>query len=757
MAKESRAPKVVSALRDALLDLLPAPARASARLVSEGLLEGVRRWARDEALLKAACRAEKVFLSRAREELGSDDLTDAVVSLPLHNTPLFRRALASLLEDLDETRIEEALAETLRRDWGDRFTKEEVQRGVTLYLDCLRVQLLQVEGFREIVTGLATLRTQADVREIKATVTRIEALLPGTPPRVPPPLFDIPRPPKDFVGRQVDEEHLLAEFDRGVLITGLTGGAGIGKTALARRLAYALADRFPDGGLEIDLKGVARPPESPLTSEEAMRRLLAPFYPDEKLPDAPEELASLYRATFRARRVLLLLDNARDAAQVRPLLPDPPSAAIVTSRLRFSLGEWRLILHRLDLLPPAEARDLLRRVAPRLADAPDGDLDRLAERCGRLPLALRVAAARLQSRPDWSLEDLLERLEDERRRLAVLKEPGDPDLDVEAAIALSYVALSPAAQARFRALAVFPAPFDRAAAAAVWGAEDEAADEALGELLGLNLLEYDAERGAYELHDLVRLFARARLEEHPDEAEEATLRHAWYFLEEAGRAEDDFKRGGILPALTRFAAFWPHLEAAWERMRGAGEEGLRWLDDFAGRFPYLLDLHLPPRERIPYLEVALDAARRLGDRRGEGNHLGNLGNAYAALGEVRKAIEYYEQALKIDREIGNRRGEGADLGNLGNACFRLGEVRKAIEYYKQALEIARQIGDRRGESVHAWNLASAYEQIGRYQEACALMRITVEYERAIGHPDAEEDARQMEEVCRKAEGHQGAL
>jgi tetratricopeptide (TPR) repeat protein len=497
-------------------------------------------------------------------------------------------------------------------------------------------------------------------------------------------LFTIPPPVADFTGREKELAELKAAFARGAVITGVSGAGGIGKTELARRLAQELAGDFPAARLSIDLLGTS---ERPLTPDEAMRRLLEPFYPNQKLPDEPEQLAGLYRQTFTQNKSLLLLDNAADAAQVRPLIPPPPSAAIVTSRQHFTLSEFGLTPLRLDVLPPEEARQFLRATSPKLRDAPDAEVEKLADLCGRLPLALRVAASLLNDRADWTPATLRKRLADERTRLARLKREGD--LDVEAAISLSYNLLDDDLKTRFRQLGVFTAPFLRLSAQAVWGIADEAeADDLLGKLTTRSLLNvspspFAAEtegEAVYALHDLTRLFAYARLLEHREQAEEAVLRHAHHALEWASEADTLYQKGNenILRGLARFRFIWPHLLAAYERLlpdqepRPRPAEADRWLSDFPGRCAYVLDLHLPPRQKIPLLQAALEAARRLGDRSDEGIHLGNLGLAYADLGDARKAIEFYEKQLAIAQEIGDRRGEGNALGNLGNCLLRPG-------------------------------------------------------------------------------------
>jgi tetratricopeptide (TPR) repeat protein len=164
----------------------------------------------------------------------------------------------------------------------------------------------------------------------------------------------------------------------------------------------------------------------------------------------------------------------------------------------------------------------------------------------------------------------------------------------------------------------------------------------------------------------------------------------------------------------------------------------------------ILNLRLHPQNYVSWLKDALACARQIENQEAEGAHLGNLGLAYAALGDAKKAIEHYQQALDIAREIGDRRGEGADLGNLGNAYADLGDAKKAIGYYEQHLDIAREIGDRRGEAKASWNLGIEYEKSGDFKRAADLMQVCVDFEHEIGHPDAGKDADRLENVRAKS-------
>jgi len=563
-----------------------------------------------------------------------------------------------------------------------------------------------------------------------------QAATPAPPHRLP---YRLPSDLADFTGREGETQQIVEALGRGgAAISGIGGMGGVGKTALAVHAAYQVAGRFPDAQLLVELRGSTG---RPLTPAQAMARVIHALEPALRLPDDEQAVAAVYRGLLRGRRALILLDDAASAAQVRPLVPPEGCGLIVTSRRRFNLPGLSRI--DLDALPQGEARELLIRIVG-IGRASADELDQVARLCGRLPLALRAAGDFLKLHPDWTAAEYIEALSDERERLKRLKVE---DLDVEAALGLSARLLAaerPALAARWQTLSVFPARFDRAAAAAVWEMAEEAARDDLGELLDRSLLLYDGEAQAYHLHDLMRPVARnafaygggAR-----DEAAEgrrlaeAEGRHAAYYLELAARAGALYKEGGewVLEGLHRFDAAWAHLEAAWGRMQArGGEEADRWLNDLAGRVVYVLALRLAPRERIPLLEQALAAARRLGDRRGEGNHLGNLGLAYAALGEARRAVEYHQQALAISREIGDRQGEGQSLGNLGNAHLVLGEARRAVEYHQQALSISREIGDRRGEGNHLGNLGAAYADLGEARRAVEYYQQALTIAREIG-------------------------
>ncbi|HYO63996.1 MAG TPA: tetratricopeptide repeat protein [Pyrinomonadaceae bacterium] len=521
-------------------------------------------------------------------------------------------------------------------------------------------------------------------------------------------LHQLPSPPADFTGRAAELAELTSAVEQGgVQISGLRGMGGIGKTALALKLAQQLTPRFPDAQFYLDLKGARQPGQQPLTAAEALAHVVRAYHPTAKLPDDENELRALYLSVLHGQRALLVMDNAADRAQVEPLIPPPPCALIVTSRQHFTLPGLRA--RDLDTLPPSDAEQLLLAIAPDIGQHA-ADLARL---CGYLPLALRLAASALAERPDLTPADYLRRLADTQRRLKVLDE-------VEISLTLSYDLLTPNLQKLWRTLAVFPATFDKQAAAAVWQLDADAAHDALGHLLKYSLLDWDEEIARYRLHDLARLFADDRLGE--SDRYTAQKLHAGHYLAVCWAADALYKQGheAFMQALALFDSEWPNIQTgqAWSTAHAREDnEAASLCSQYPSIGVYLLYLRQRPCERISWLESALTAARQLKDRAAESDALGNLGLAYADLGEALRAIEFYEQHLIIARELGDRYGEAADFGNLGNAYAKLGETHRAIELFEQQLSIAKEIGYRRAESNAINSLGTAYAQLGETRRA----------------------------------------
>jgi tetratricopeptide (TPR) repeat protein len=290
-------------------------------------------------------------------------------------------------------------------------------------------------------------------------------------------------------------------------------------------------------------------------------------------------------------------------------------------------------------------------------------------------------------------------------------------------------------------LAVFPAGFLGDAAAAVWDLPPTEAQSALDTLLARSLVQLEGELRRYRLHDLLCDLARDKAD--VEILGQAEQRHAEHYMAVLGGAKELYKAGSdkLLKGLRLFDAERANIEAgqAWAIGRlAASEDAARLAFGFTNAGAYVLDLRLTPRQRIGWLESALEGCRRTGHRQGEGATLGNLGIAWKDLGEARKAIGYYEQGLAITREIGDQRGEGSALGNLGVAWAALGEARKATGYYEQRLVIAREIGDRGGEGRTLNNLAQALDGLGERQCAIAHGKGSLLIKRAIEDPRTSE-------------------
>ena len=336
---------------------------------------------------------------------------------------------------------------------------------------------------------------------------------------------ELPRLVDDFTGRAAElawiSELAYAGSPQGAAVVGLiTSSGGMGKTTLVVRAAYELRPSFPGGVLFLDLLGMA---PQPMTADGALLLLLRALGAAD-VPGDTQGRASLYRALLRDRRALIVLDNAGSEEQVRPLLPaESPSRVVITAKRALAglEGVRRLVLGPLST---AEAREMLTGILGARADFDsDAALGRLTELCEGLPLALRIIGNRLASRPGWSAAEFAARLEDEERRLDQFTAG---DLKVASAFAMSYEQLAEPARRLFRRLAVVPGrDFDADLAAVAGGMPAGDAWDALDELVDLGLL-LDSGAGRYRFHDLVRFFARARLEEEesPDAREEVTRR-----------------------------------------------------------------------------------------------------------------------------------------------------------------------------------------------------------------------------------------
>ncbi|MER5636387.1 BTAD domain-containing putative transcriptional regulator [Kitasatospora sp. NPDC002227] len=539
----------------------------------------------------------------------------------------------------------------------------------------------------------------------------------------------------DFTGREehVQQLHDVLDPRSGAAIAVIAGPGGVGKTSLAVHVAHRARYDFPDGQLYLDLRGVSAEPLTPLAvAAQVIRSLgLAPG----QVPTDEAECLALYRSLLAQRRVLLVLDNARDTAQVRPLLPGgAASAVLVTSRSRLA---GLPATHRIDLtvLTGAGARALFGRIVglDRLAAEPAATTAVLRA-CAGLPLALRVAASRLTAHPSWTITTLATRIGDHLRRLDELQLD---DLAVRASLDLGYAGLA-APQARALRLLGLWDGTDLAltAAAALLGEHPRAAERTLAVLTDAHLLEESAP-GRYRFHDLVRLYAaeRARQEEPAASRQAALHRLASWYLHTGAAAATALQPTRRLPEAPPPAPgepaplpFADHDDAlAWydtERdnlataVQHAAEAGLHTL---CWQLPVtLLGFHQRRRTWTQWLatyDLGLAAARALGDRPAEARVLNGLGLAYRDVHRHEKAVSCYERSLLICRETGNHAGEGSALNNLGNSLLRLGRHEESHHYFRLNLELVRTHGNPAEETAGLSNLANLLQDLGRYEEA----------------------------------------
>lgn len=561
-----------------------------------------------------------------------------------------------------------------------------------------------------------------------------------------------------FTGRdsELAQTHALLPADgrlpNAVVISAIGGMAGVGKTTLAVHWAHEIAHRFPDGQLYVNLRGFD-PSGTAMPPDEATHTFLdALGVPPEQLPDRPEGRTALYRSLLAERRVLLLLDNARDTEQVRPLLPTGPGClAIVTSRNQLTGLIASDGAHPLTLtpLPLADARDFLaRRIgAARMAAEPEA-ADAIITSCARLPLALAIVAARAATHPSFPLHAVADELRDSHGSLDAFT-GGDLSTDVRAVFSWSYQALSAPAARLFRLLAATPGPdISAPAAAALAGLDRRAIRALLAELTHAHLLT-EHFPGRYVFHDLLRIYAaeQADREETAQEREQAVERVLIWYLHTADAASrfltPDRQRVPLLPLLPdceplQFTTYdqalsWcsterANLVAAISHAAGTHHAGIAWrLTAVLWGFFYLRS---HTNDWLSSNQLSLSAARRAGDRQGEAECCTGVANALTNAGRLEEAIASYQQALTCWQALGNEVGVSRIMGNLGDVCLRAGRYDDALEHLQQALEIDRAHGHGWGEGICLNNMGEAHLRLGHLDEARAYLEEALIVQRA---------------------------
>ncbi|MDH6113837.1 DNA-binding SARP family transcriptional activator [Kitasatospora sp. MAP12-15] len=604
----------------------------------------------------------------------------------------------------------------------------------------------------------------------------------------------------DFTGRSAlvarleELLHSTADHrhDGPLVLTALDGAGGIGKTALAVHVAHRVRSRFPDGQLQADLHGAGAPPADP--SDLLGRFLRGLGVAQDDIPPDFEERAALYRSTLAERRVLILLDNVKDAAQVRPLLPGSGSCAVlITSRsaLPGLDGVRRLTV---DVLDDREALELFTRIVGSAAAAafPEAVASVLRS-CAGLPLAIRIAASRLACQPGWTVQTLADELRDESRLLDALQVE---DRAVRSSFALGISGLSRGDAEAFGLLGLWNGPdITPPAAAALLDVETRGAQRTLDLLARLHLLEAGRPH-RYAFHDLVRVFARERAAaDVPAEGREAALDRllAWYLnsADAAARVMTPQRRHAVSdqvqPGRQRLefdsydaAQNWLDAEhrnlmaalgtatttgrhdaamrlptALWELFNHRGHwddwiaactlglTAATLVGDDRSRASLLIDLGSAQlragrlAEAVGSYRSAIPMRHAQGDTRGEAAARYNLGNAYFELQRLDEAREMLEAALALHRSIGNRFGEGATLSGLGQVALALGDPDRGLTLHTESMAVYQELGDR-------YNTAIAYEQLtlllysaGRPAEAVTAARQGIEANHEVGHPHLE--------------------
>jgi DNA-binding SARP family transcriptional activator/Tfp pilus assembly protein PilF len=643
------------------------------------------------------------------------------------------------------------------------------------------------------------------------------AILRGEPPRAVPPDRAVPAAriaapaqlPPDVAGltgrddelRHLDRLLLAATGPAETLvISAIHGTAGIGKTTLAVHWAHRVADRFGDGQLYVNLRGFD-PTGSPVRPAEAVRGFLDAFeVPPERIPASLDAQVGLYRSLLASRRVLLVLDNARDAEQVRPLLPGAPGCvAVVTSRNQLAGLVAGAGAHPLTVGLPtvAEARDLLtRRLRMDLVAAEPDAVDEIITLCARLPLALSIVGARAAANPRFGLAVLAGELAGAQRRLDEFAD-ADPATNARTVFSWSYHQLSPAAARLFRLIGLHPGPdLSAPAAASLAGLTPDATRPLLAELTRAHLVSQHT-HGRYTFHDLLRAYAKEQADttDPEDERRAAFHRTLDHYLRSATTAalllepaRDPITLVAPLPdvtperfadhgqALSWFTAEHAVLLVAIDLASAAGFDAHTWqlswtLATFLGRRGHWRDnvavqrVALAAAERLAepatralvhhylarayyqqggiedahtHFRRALDLAAQAGDLVVEAHSHVRLAMVWERRNRWAEALDHARHAVALFQAAGHRTGQASALNDIGWYHAHAGDHRRALTFCERALAEHEELGNRMGQAMTCDSLGYAHHHLGHHEQAIAYYRRSLDLFRDLG--DRREEA-----------------
>jgi tetratricopeptide (TPR) repeat protein len=565
-----------------------------------------------------------------------------------------------------------------------------------------------------------------------------------------------------FVGRDNELRELTRLLEAAApdgemaAIFAIDGTAGVGKTTLALRWANQVAQRFPDGQLYVNLRG-HDPSGAPMAAAEAIRGFIDTFgVPPDRIPAGADAQERLYRSLLAGQRMLVMLDNARDVDQIRPILPGPGGClTLITSRRRLADLEEALPL-TLETLSSGQAAQLFTGLAPASSAEPEA-VDSLVRRCGCLPLAIRLLAGRLRHHPSWTVADLVAALEESEDEL---EEFHAGSVSAAAAFDLSYRDLLPDQQRLFRSLGLHPGPdIDARAAAAMVGVGLAPARRMLDALYDNHLVEETA-RGRYAMHDLLRAYARGLAAEDPDSDPDAPIGRLLDYYLHAARAADRHlsphadaaapggHQPGVVPdfpsrdrALAWMRAERLNLQACVERAAAMARypEAIGIAEAMSG---FLYDEGYWDQARIIY-QMAAAAGKAAGERPDVAAALSNLGTGQAkaltyrgsvqyVIGDYRAATDTLTQALQLFRGLSDPARHAEVLLRLAAVQMDTGDYPAAVATLAEALPLYRDLGDQPGQAATLGHLGAAAFDTGDYPAAAEALNEALTRFRGLG-------------------------